>query len=1230
MKDELKTKEQLINELVELRQRITELEASETEGKRVEEALWEREAHLQAVFEAAANISFVTMDLTGTESRILDFSPGAERIFGYSREEVIGKPVAMLHLPEDMARLPEVFEAMRQSKSGFTGESTLVHKSGEEFPTLFTIYPIFDAEGNMPATLSVSIDITERKRAEEALRESEERFREVFEHSQDALYKRNLETGRYEYISPAITKITGYSPDEVMAMSPDEIGALIHPEDIERINDLRRNVFEAPQGHEIISPIEYRVKCKDGSYRWISDHYALLWGPEGRPLFSVASVRDIAERKRAEEALRESEERFRTIVETAPSLLLITDAKGNNIYVSPNCEEITGYTQEELQGPLVWWVHEDDTPRAKEVYDRTFREGVGYKDLEYKAVKKDGELWYGSSSWEPFRDAEGKLQGIVFQTTDIAERKRVEEALRESEERFRAIFERAAIGMSLADREGRYIETNRALQKMLGYGEEELRSMAFTEITYPDDAKADMAFHEDLIAGKLDHFQTEKRYIRKDGRLVWVRLTVSAIRDVGGEVQYDIGMVEDITERKRAEEALRESEERYRAVVESQTELIGRWRPDGTLTFVNEAYCRYHGKSREELIGHKWTMHVAEEDQARVKAYAEHLVTSLSPANATVMDEHRRVTADGRIRWQQWTDQALFDEQGHLVEFQSVGHDITERKRAEEALRRRNRELALLNRAGQAFSSTLDLDQVLVTVLEEARRLLDVVACSVWLIEPKTEELVCRQAVGPQSEIVRGWRLAPGEGLAGWVARSGESLIVPDTRADERHFKDVDRQTGLALRSIVSVPLQVKEDVIGVIQVVDTEVGRFSPADLTLLEPLATAAAIAIENARLFQKSQRRTEEMAALRQVNLATLSSLERHQVFEIMLEQLGTVIDYDTAAIKVITPDGKDKMVAGRGPVIHDEVMWYGFDAKDNKLVQEMKETRRPVVVHDTHTDERYEQVGNWEMFRSWAGSPLFVKDDLIGYLAVEKTSPGFYDEIAIQLLGDFAHAAAIALENARLYEQARRDAETRAVLLREVNHRVQNNLTAIIGLLYAARRRAGMEDQAVYQSIMQDLVNRVQGLSTVHSLFSASGWAPLPLSRLATQVIDSSLRMLPRSKRVSVEVSPSPLRVTPDQAHNLALVVNELATNTAKHTLWERNTAHITVRIALEDDTVLFEFRDDGPGYPEEVLQLERHDVGLDLIQNMVRKGLRGELSLHNDHGAVAVIQFKAKA
>ena len=138
------------------------------------------------------------------------------------------------------------------------------------------------------------------------------------------------------------------------------------------------------------------------------------------------------ERKQAETALREAEEQFRSIVETAPSILMISDVEGNNIYVSPNCEEISGYTQEELQSSLIWWVHEDDMPKAKELFDRTFRDGVGSKDFEYKAVKKNGDLWHASSSWEPLKDEGGKFKGIIFQTIDVTEHKRAEDQLKSS------------------------------------------------------------------------------------------------------------------------------------------------------------------------------------------------------------------------------------------------------------------------------------------------------------------------------------------------------------------------------------------------------------------------------------------------------------------------------------------------------------------------------------------------------------------------------------------------------------------------------------------------------------------------------------------------------------------------------------------------------------------------------------------------------------------------------
>ncbi len=194
----------------------------------------------------------------------------------------------------------------------------------------------------------------------------------------------------------------------------------------------------------------------------------------------------------------------------------------------------------------------------------------------------------------------------------------------------------------------------------------------------------------------------------------------------------------------------------------------------------------------------------------------------------------------------------------------SIVQDITERRRSEETLRRRNRELVLLNRAGQAFISTLNLEQVFAAILDQVRSLLGVTACSVWLIDPGTEKVVCQAATGPKSEMVRGWTLASGQGLVGWVARHGKSLNVTNVRADPRHFVEVDQKTGIPLRSILSVPLRGRQDVIGVLQVVDTQSDRFNPADLAMMESLSTMAAMAVENAWLYAEAQRRVDTLSS------------------------------------------------------------------------------------------------------------------------------------------------------------------------------------------------------------------------------------------------------------------------------------------------------------------------------------------------------------------------------
>ena len=162
--------------------------------------------------------------------------------------------------------------------------------------------------------------------------------------------------------------------------------------------------------------------------------------------------------------------------------------------------------------------------------------------------------------------------------------------------------------------------------------------------------------------------------------------------------------------------------------------------------------------------------------------------------------------------------------------------------------------------------------------------------------------------------------------------------------------------------------------------------------------------------------------------------------------------------------------------------------------------------------------------------------------------------------------------------------------------------------------------------MFRSLCKDLAGRVQGLATAHNLLSSAGWSSVRLTDLATQVIHAALQIIPPDHRVSVQVSPSPIRVPSDQASTLASVINELATNTIKHGQRGKQVSSISVRVEENDGLILFEFRDNGPGYTEPILDEEHYNVGLHLVTNLVRRDLRGEVTLRNDHGAVTRIQF----
>ncbi len=408
-------------------------------------------------------------------------------------------------------------------------------------------------------------------------------------------------------------------------------------------------------------------------------------------------------------------------------------------------------------------------------------------------------------------------------------------------------------------------------------------------------------------------------------------------------------------------------------------------------------------------------------------------------------------------------------------------------------------------------------------------------------------------------------------------------------------------------------------------------------------EMLARAIRYAIERKRVEKELYHYTERLKTLREIDQSILTARSPEAIALAALGRIRRLVpcqrtivlecDEDgNVAVLAVEVSGRTKLgtsiAAANGAqerlaVFNTQTLHHIEGAEDlAKLADATEATAGPAL-------SPLQRALYKEGVRSYLLVPLVVYGELVGALSLESHTPNAFTSTHVEIASEVAASLAVAIRQARLHEQARRDAETKSMLLGEVNHRVKNNLSAIIGFLYAEQSRAELKDQPAYQTIIRELITRVQGLSTVHNLLSASEWAPLLLSTLATQVIRSAIDMVKPGQQVAINVAPSPIRVTSDQAHHLALIINELATNTAKHALHGQDTAHIDVHIKPHEDRVQLEFRDDGPGYPEDVLSLKRYNVGFELITNIVHRSLRGNLSLSNERGAVAVIDFEVK-
>jgi PAS domain S-box-containing protein len=375
-----------------------------------------------------------------------------------------------------------------------------------------------------------------------------------------------------------------------------------------------------------------------------------------------------------ERELRGSNDRYARAVLATGEGIWEWDIVTDRVYHSPRAREIMGLNSEVIEHARAWFdasVHPADAARMMEATDQTLASGGRYS-VDFRIRGDDGRYRWIRSHASITRDEQGRPRWLSGASKDIEEERQTRQDLND----LRVVLGASLDGIARKDAEGRFTLVNPAYAAMLGRDAREMIGQSWRSTVHPDDLpRVDEAMARLNEQGRVE---CELRAVRADGSVVDLRMALVACGEGSGHFCF----MTNITDRKEAERALRLSEQRSRAMIEMQTEYICRWKPDGTITFVNEAYCRCFGKTREELVGNSFVPMIPDSDRHVVTDVLER-VTAENPA---VTVEHRVIVSDGSVRWQRWTDRAIFDAAGRVEEYQSVGMDITELRESEQEL----------------------------------------------------------------------------------------------------------------------------------------------------------------------------------------------------------------------------------------------------------------------------------------------------------------------------------------------------------------------------------------------------------------------------------------------------------------------------------------------------------------------------------------------------------------
>ena len=575
----------------------------------------------------------------------------------------------------------------------------------------------------------------------------------------------------------------------------------------------------------------------------------------------------------------------------------------------------------------------------------------------------------------------------------------------------------------------------------------------------------------------------------------------------------------------------------------------------------------------------------------------------------------------------------LTDEVGRLrariAELEAENHQL--RAQTDEHLVRRLAELTALQEVNRAANSSLQLDATLNLIAATVAEVTDSDVCSIYLFEEN--RLVLRSTVGLNPEAIGRSTLRLGEGITGWTAQAGRPVAVRDAWRDPRfHYnRELHEENYSSMLSVPIIYFMPVPLLVGVINVQHQQPRDYSPEEIDFLETVAGQIAFAIQNARLYERTdqalQSRVEELTALRRVSHTIALTLDPKEILDVIVREAVTLSRADAAAIFQLEEEGSRlRIIAGRGLEL-DRDGPAELPAGEG-LIGRAVARGEPALISDlavaapAGSDRAALAAG----FRALCCVPLRSRTGTIGGLVLYAREPRSFTVDEVTLLRTFADETAIALENARLYEDARRNLAIKSALLNEIHHRVGNNLTILASLLSLQARHVKSPEVA---EPLRESVARIHSIASVHKLLMRDQVGLTSFGALVKQIVDVATGVLIRpDQQIRFQSTGDDTVFDSDQAMTLALILTELASNAILHGLEGFAEGTIDISAEREAGWATITVRDTGHGLPPEfdAASPAQFGLGLEIVQTLVQSELRGHFEISNGQGCRATVRF----